>query len=192
MQEQEDRAEDDAKLMQCVAEGDTKAFNKLMQRHLSKTVRLAERMLGRSDVAEDIAQESFVRVWKNAAHFEAPERAGAQFTTWLYKIVLNLVIDEKRKRHFVAIDAAPEEMDARPHAEDRLQQKEQSIRVKKALAALPDRQRAAFILCFYEGFSNKEAAAMLKVSVKGIESLLVRARRQLREALRAEKGDQAS
>lgn len=181
-----DEANDDAMLMQRIAGGDQRAFRDLMQRHLPRTVRLAARVLGSNGAAEDVAQEAFVRVWKHAANWEDPEQAGAKFTTWLYRIVLNLCIDEKRKRTFTDIDAIPEKADETPNAEAHMQRREKSRRVKAALAQLPERQRAAFVLCFYEEYSNKDAADMLGISVKAIESLLVRARRILRALLQDE------
>jgi RNA polymerase sigma-70 factor (ECF subfamily) len=181
-----DEANDDAKLMQRIATGDQRAFRDLMQRHLSRTVRLAARILGSTGAAEDVAQEAFVRVWKHAGNWEDPKQAGAKFTTWLYRIVLNLCIDEKRKRSFTDIDAIPERADETPDAEANMQRREKAARVKAALAELPERQRAAFVLCFYEGYSNKDAADMLGISVKAIESLLVRARRSLRDLLQDE------
>jgi len=181
-----DEANDDAKLMQRIAAGDQRAFRDLMQRHLSRTVRLAARILGSTGAAEDVAQEAFVRVWKHAGSWEDPKQAGAKFTTWLYRIVLNLCIDEKRKRSFTDIDAIPECADETPDAEQDMQRREKSQRVKAALAELPERQRAAFVLCFYEDYSNKDAADMLGISVKAIESLLVRARRSLRDLLQDE------
>ena len=111
----------------------------------------------------------------------------ANFTTWLYRIVLNLCIDEKRKNRFTNIDDVPEPMDAKPGAEEKMQQQEQSKRVRAALEKLPERQRSAFVLCFYEEYSNKEAADMLGISVGAVESLLVRSRRALREDLVEEK-----
>ncbi|HEX2752438.1 MAG TPA: RNA polymerase sigma factor [Alphaproteobacteria bacterium] len=181
-----DEANDDAKLMQRIATGDQRAFRDLMQRHLSRTVRLAARILGSTGAAEDVAQEAFVRVWKHAGNWEDPKQAGAKFTTWLYRIVLNLCIDEKRKRSFADIDAIPERADETPDAEANMQRREKAARVKAALAELPERQRAAFVLCFYEDYSNKDAADMLGISVKAIESLLVRARRSLRDLLQDE------
>jgi RNA polymerase sigma-70 factor (ECF subfamily) len=181
-----DEANDDALLMQRIAAGDQQAFRDLMQRHLGRTVRLAARILGSSGAAEDVAQEAFVRVWKHAGNWEDPARAGAKFTTWLYRIVLNLCIDEKRKRSFTDIDAIPEQADETPDAEANMQRREKSQRVKAALDTLPERQRAAFVLCFYEDYSNKDAADMLGISVKAIESLLVRARRSLRDLLQDE------
>jgi len=189
MNQAEEEAKDDAQLMQRIAEGDQRAFQALMRRHLGRTVRLAARVLGSSAAAEDVAQESFLRVWKHARQWEDPETAGARFSTWLYRIVVNLCIDEKRKRRFSALDDIPEMPDTGPGAERQMERQEQSARVRAALAELPERQRAAFVLCFYEEHSNKEAADILGVGVKAVESLLVRARKTLRDRLEGEMRD---
>lgn len=178
---------DDAGLMQQVAKQDQRAFRYLMQRHLAKTVRLATRILGGTGAAEDVAQEAFIRVWKHAAAWETPEKAGAKFSTWLYRIVLNLCIDEKRKDKISFEEDMSDVVDLADNAEMVMRKKEQSARVAAALGKLPERQRAAFVLCFYEGYSNKEAADMLGVGLKAIESLMVRARRSLREDLSEER-----
>lgn len=177
----------DATLMQRVACGDEKAFQKLLRRHLASAVRLASRVLGNTSAAEDIAQQAFIRVWQHAGNFEDPEKKGARFSTWLYRIVVNLCIDEKRKRKFDNIEDLPELVDGALDAEKALRQKEQAIRVREALQQLPERQRMAFVLCFYEGYSNKEAADMMGIGLKAVESLLVRARKFLREALQEER-----
>ncbi|MBI1216006.1 MAG: RNA polymerase sigma factor [Alphaproteobacteria bacterium] len=182
-----DEAKDDAELMRRIAKGDQRAFRQLMQRHLARTVRLATRILGSTGAAEDVAQEAFIRVWKHAKNWESPDKAGAKFTTWLYRIVLNLSIDEKRKNRFADIEKIPELEDETPNAETGIARREQSKRVQLALAELPERQRSAFVLCFYEDYSNKEAAEALGISVKALESLLVRSRRTLRDSLAAEK-----
>ncbi|HYD16895.1 MAG TPA: RNA polymerase sigma factor [Patescibacteria group bacterium] len=178
-----DEAKDDAGLMRQIAGGDQRAFQRLMQRHLQRTVRLATRIMGGTLAAEDVAQEAFIRVWKHAKDWEAPSRSGAKFTTWLYRIVLNLCIDEKRKNRFSNIDDIPEPVDTGLGAQGGMEQQEQSRRVRAALDELPERQRAALVLCFYEEFSNKEAADMLGISVGAVESLLVRSRRYLRDKL---------
>ncbi len=179
--------EDDSLLMQKSAAGDTRAFARLVARHLAATVRMASRILGNTAEAEDVAQEAFLRVWKHAPAWETPERAGAQFTTWLYRIVLNLCIDHKRRQGFTPLEDLPEPADARDNAETALLRRQQSQRVRQAVDALPERQREAFVLCFYEERSNKDAADILCVSVKALESLLVRARRNLHAALETEK-----
>lgn len=179
--------EDDSRLMTLAGQGDQKAFAELMSRHLLRTVRLAARLSGSDAQADDIAQEAFMRVWRHAARWQDAEQRGARFTTWLYKIVLNLVIDAKRKRQTVAIDDLPEAADeATPNAETALQRRQERQKVEAALRQLPDRQRDAFVLCFYEEYSNREAAEALDVSVKALESLLVRARRTLRDLLTTE------
>ena len=183
----DEEAKDDAVLMRQISGGDQRAFQKLMQRHLARTVRLASRILGGTLAAEDVAQEAFIRVWKHAADWQDPSQSGAKFTTWLYRIVLNLCIDEKRKSRFSNIDDIAEPADSKPDAEEKLEQQEQSARVREALEKLPERQRAAFVLCFYEDYSNKEAADMLGISVGAVESLLVRSRRILRDELVGEK-----
>ena len=179
--------EDDAALMQKIACGDGRAFEKLVQRHLPRSVRMAARITGSATEAEDAVQEAFIRVWKHAAVWESPEAAGAQFSTWFYRIVLNLCIDYKRKRTFAPIEEIMEPDDGRDNAEANLQRRELSERVRNAVNRLPDRQRAAFVLCFYEECSNKEAAAILDISVKALESLLVRARKTLHDKLLPEK-----
>lgn len=182
-----EEAEDDADLMRRAAGGDQRAFQTLMHRHLARTVRLAARILGSTGAAEDVAQEAFIRVWKHAADWQQPHHAGAKFTTWLYRIVLNLCIDEKRKARFTGLDDLPEPADERDNAEKGLEKQERSASVRAALAELPERQRAAFVLCFYEEHSNKDAAGMLGISVKALESLLVRSRRALKDKLGQEK-----
>ncbi|MEZ0260889.1 MAG: RNA polymerase sigma factor [Alphaproteobacteria bacterium] len=179
-----DEAKDDAELMSRIAGGDQRAFEKLMRRHLVRTARLAQRILGGTQAAEDVAQEAFIRVWKHAGDWEAN---GAKFTTWLYRIVVNLCIDEKRKRSFANIEAIAEPEDGKDNAEQSMQRAERGLEVRKALEQLPERQRAAFVLCFYEEHSNKDAADILGISVKALESLLVRSRRTLRESLKEEK-----
>ncbi len=183
----EDEAKDDAELMRRIAGGDERAFQALMHRHLARTVRLAARVMGGTAAAEDVAQEAFIRVWKHAGDWLEPHQAGAKFTTWLYRIVLNLCIDEKRKNRFSDIENIPEPVDESDNAQTGIERREQSERVRAALGDLPERQRAAFVLCFYEEHSNKEAAEMLGVSVKALESLLVRSRRALKDKLVQEK-----
>lgn len=178
--------DDDAALMQKIASGDARAFESLVRRHLPRAVRTARHILGADGEAEDVAQESFLRLWRHAPGWRPAEETGAQFSTWFYRIILNLCIDHKRKQRTSPLDDTLDPPDFRDNAEDGLQRSEESERVRRSIASLPERQRAAFVLCFYEERSNKEAAAILGVSVKAVESLLVRARRQLYNDLYAE------
>lgn len=183
----QEEGQDDNALMRLCAAGDQRAFQTLMRRHLAKTVRLAARMMGSDAHAEDVAQEAFVRVWRHAPSWEDSGTAGARFTTWLYKIVLRLCIDQKRKQRFVNIDDLPEMADDRKGAEAEMEAREKRSRVQAALQGLPERQREAIVMTFYGELSNQETADALGVSVKAVESLLVRGRRALKDGLKEEK-----
>jgi RNA polymerase sigma-70 factor, ECF subfamily len=135
--------------------------------------------------AEEIAQEAFLRVWTKAPNWRSAEGdfPAARFTTWLYRVVVNLGIDRKRRPAMNALEAAGDPVDPADSALRTLEKAQLSDRVAAAVAALPERQRTALTLCFYEGLSNREAADILALSPGAVESLLVRARRSLREAL---------
>lgn len=172
----------DAALMVRVAGGDREAYARLVERYLRHAATLAFRVLYDRAEAEDVAQEAFLRVWQHAARWR-PD-GGASFKTWLNRVVVNLCIDRKRKPAMAALDDQPEPADEdRAGPYDTRLAKETGDRVAAALQRLPDRQRAAILLCFWEGESNIAAAEALGVSVGALESLLIRAKRALRTDL---------
>jgi len=175
----------DEELMIRIGNGDRVAFGELVRRHLNRAVAVAQRVTGSRGDAEEIAQEAFLRVWTKAPSWRSAEGeyAGARFTTWLHRVVVNLGIDRKRRPAMSALEAAGDPVDPAESALRSLEKAQLSRRVAAAVAALPERQRAALALCFYEGLSNREAADILALSPGAVESLLVRARRSLREAL---------
>jgi RNA polymerase sigma-70 factor (ECF subfamily) len=175
-----DEAGADEVLMVRVGEGDQPAFQVLVRRHLQRTLDLARRMTASASDAEEIAQEAFLRVWTTAPRWRIE---GAAFRTWLYRIVVNLCLDRGRRKPFAPLTDAGDPSDPAPDALAQLERQETQRRVAAAIAALPDRQRAALVLSYYEGLSNQEAAAVLRVSVSSLEALLVRARRTLRVRL---------
>jgi RNA polymerase sigma-70 factor (ECF subfamily) len=121
----------------------------------------------------------------------APSQGGsAQFTTWLSRIAINLAIDRLRRRPELPLDGAPEPLDPARSAEDALLAREQDGRLRRGIAALPERQRAAIALTYDQGLSNADGAAALGTSTGAFELLLVRARRALRDAM-ASRGDEA-
>lgn len=170
----------DEVLMVRVGQGDEPAFQVLVHRHLQRSMALARRMTGNVSDAEEVAQEAFLRVWTTARRWR-PE--GAAFRTWLYRIVVNLCLDRGRRKPFSPLEDAGDPCDPAPDALSQIEQQETVRLVADAVAGLPDRQRAALVLSYYEGLSNAEAAAVLGVSVSGLEALLVRARRGLRARL---------
>jgi RNA polymerase sigma-70 factor (ECF subfamily) len=130
---------------------------------------------------EEIAQEAFARVWSHAARWRPIGGGGnARFTTWLYRIVVNLAIDRKRRPSLAAIDEVEEPIDEADDGFAQIHRRQVSDAVAAAMARLPERQRVALALCFFEGMSNIEAGKIMSLSVGAVESLLVRARRTLR------------
>jgi RNA polymerase sigma-70 factor (ECF subfamily) len=173
----------DDELMARIAAGERAAFDRLVERHLPRCLRLAERMLGARAEAEDVAQEFFIKVWSGAARWRPAGGGGARFTTWLYRVVVNLCIDRRRRPVFAPLESAGEPPDPGEGGLAALQRRRTAARVAAAVAALPERQRAALALCFYEGLSDRAAAEILELTPGAVESLLVRARRRLRESL---------
>jgi RNA polymerase sigma-70 factor (ECF subfamily) len=169
----------DHDLMARAGRGDGRAFHVLTQRHAGRAVALARRMLGSEALAEDIVQDAFLRVWTNAPRW----RPEAAFRTWLYRIVINLCLNAKRRPAELELDAADRVADPAPPADAQLEQRERDRALNGAVDDLPPRQRAAIVLTYQEGLSNAEAASVLGVSVGGLEALLVRAKRTLRETL---------
>lgn len=171
--------------MMRVGNGDRVAFGDLVHRHLDRAVAVAQRVTGSRGDAEEVAQEAFLRVWTKAPQWRAAdgEFRGARFTTWLYRVVVNLGIDRRRRPTASPLEAAGDPADPADSALQSLEKAQLSAQVAAAVATLPDRQRAALTLCFYEGLSNREAAEILDLTPGAIESLLVRARRSLRQAL---------
>jgi len=179
-------APSDDDLVAAVARGDEQACRLLMERHLPRMVALARRMLGNRADAEDVAQEVFLRVWTHAERWQ-PGRA--QFGTWLHRVATNLCLDRLRKRRPENIDDIPEPVSGDPRPDENLERRELAERVEAALQALPERQRLAIVLSHFQGLSNIEAAEILEVSVEAVESLLGRARRQLRATLATERDE---
>ncbi|MES2895688.1 MAG: RNA polymerase sigma factor [Pseudomonadota bacterium] len=175
-----DPGDGDEALLARVAAGDPTAIRSLVAAKLPRLLALAGRMLGESAEAEDVAQETFVRAWKQARNWRP---GGARFDTWLHRVALNLCYDRLRRRREVAMDSPPDRADDGPGPDRGLQARDVGRRVAAAMAALPDRQREAVSLCHYQEVSNIEAAALMGVSVEALESLLSRGRRALRVAL---------
>jgi RNA polymerase sigma-70 factor, ECF subfamily len=141
-------------------------------------IRVAQRLLGDAAEADDIGQEAFLRVWKRAGSFDPKV---ARFTTWLYRIVLNLALDRRRKITPLPIDDAVEIRSDDPEPLTMMIENEDRQEVDAAMAALPERQRVAIALFHMEGLSVREAAQSMNVTEKALESLLVRARSAIKK-----------
>jgi RNA polymerase sigma-70 factor, ECF subfamily len=172
--------EDDAGLLVRVANGDARAYRELVDRHLRGVHAFVYRMLGNRAEAEEVCQESFLRLWSRADTFVAR----AKPSTWLYRVAHNLAIDRLRRRRETSHPLGIEEVPASERPSLHLHDKQVALAVEAALAALPERQRAAISLVHYQGLSNAEAAEVLGVKVRALESLLARGREALRQRLR--------
>lgn len=169
----------DEQLMARIAQGDQAAFRLLAQRSVPGALGLARRVLGNVADAEEVVQEAMLRVWTNAPRW----RPEARFRTWFYRIVLNLCFNRRRRAPFASLDAAGDPVDPAADAVAQLERGEQERAIADAIAALPERQRAAIVLTYHEGLSNAEAAEALGASRSAVEALLVRAKQALRLAL---------
>ena len=172
----------DAGLLKAAAAGSHAAFAEIASRHYQPVYRLAWRMTNGAADAEDMAQEAFVKLWKNPSQVR---EAGA-LKGWLMRVVANAVIDRSRKPWSGALDDAPEVADPQARPDAPLDRAQAARLVDARIAALPERQRLALSLVYFEGLNNIEAAAVLEVSVDALESLLARARRGLKDSLSAE------
>lgn len=172
----------DEVLMVSVGKGDRHAYGVLVERHLDRSNGLAARTLSNAAEAEEVVQEAFLRLWKHAPNWQPK---GAKFTTWFYRVILNLCIDvqRKRKNKLVPIEDIADPVSSDPWADESLYQGQVAHKVGKALEGLPERQRAAIALCYFQGLSNREAAEILDVNIKALESLLSRGRKALKETL---------
>jgi len=172
---------DDRALMARVGAGDSAAFGELVERHMRQVHALSWRMLGDAVEAEDVVQESFVKLWVNAKGWTP---SGGGLGAWLRRIATNACLDRLRRPRGVSDAVLAEHEDDGPSADLVIDAERRRAAVADAVRSLPDRQRAAIVLTYYEGASNAEAASVLGIGVKALESLLVRARQALSATLR--------
>lgn len=183
-----DESDLDFALMERIGAGDHTAFRQLVERHQLAVIGTVTKMLGNASDSEDIAQQVFLRIWRNAKRY----RPDAKFTTYLFTITRNLVFNETRRRarkREISSDEREESSsqqieerpELRPDAE--LLQAELQSAVDAAIAALPETQRLAVVLRRYEQLSYEEIAETLNLSVSAVKSLLFRARTTLRDTL---------
>ncbi len=168
-------------LMLRTGTGDRDAVRQLLERHRGRVLVFAARALGERAAAEDVAQETFLRLWTHAARWQPNARP----STWLHRVALNLCLDRLGRAPAVGLDEIAEPTDPKPSPVAQVHAREIGHHVNAALAQLPAQQRFAITLCHYQGLRNDEAADVMGISVEAIESLLARGRRTLRARLGA-------
>lgn len=178
--------------MRSLRNGEERALNVLMDRWQMPLRRFLYRYLHNMDDACDVAEETFVRVYRHREKF----RPGAKFSTWMFSIALNLSRDHARRgraRPLILLEedaliaASARSIDAENAGPDTdLLRAETAAAVRGAIDSLPEPLKAAVLLCEYEDLSHAEAAAAAGCSTKAIETRLYRARQRLRDALRGQ------
>jgi RNA polymerase sigma-70 factor, ECF subfamily len=179
----------DAELMLRVKDGDSASFGLLLEKHRSPVVHFLYRMIQNRAVAEELAQEVFLRVYRSRATYEPT----AKFTTWLFRIAthlaLNALRDGKHERFQERLDDGSPELqvrqlpDSRPSVEEHMVYQAKLDEVRRAVALLPDKQRAAVLMHKYEELEYSQIAKVLNCSESAVKSLLFRAYEALRARL---------
>jgi RNA polymerase sigma-70 factor, ECF subfamily len=181
--------EHDAQLMMKVREGDNASFAALLHRHRTPVVHFIYRMVPNQSVAEDLAQEVFLRVYRSRASYEPT----AKFTTWLFRIAthvtLNWIRDRKNEKAQESLDEESQEGVSRQIADQQLTAEQRMIQearlkdVRQAIESLPEKQRAAVIMHKYEEMDYSQISRALECSESAVKSLLFRAYETLRSRL---------
>jgi len=187
------KAMSDAEIMLRVREGDDAGFNFLIEKYRKPIVNFMYRMVHNQAVAEELAQDVFLRVYRSRETY----RAEAKFTTWLYRIATNLGVnyarDTKHERSAQTIyldqpdqetGTTPDVADMHAGAEEEMVRDERMRAIRKHVMALPERQRTAVLMHKYQGLDYKEIGAVLHLSESATKSLLFRAYQTLRERLK--------
>jgi RNA polymerase sigma-70 factor (ECF subfamily) len=184
----------DAALAARLAARDAAALREVIALHAAALHRVAYRMTGDAHEAEDIVQEAVLRLWDQAPKIAARHPVGSQAAGtlrlggWLQRVVTNLAIDRLRRTRRLSDGEVPDSADDAPLADALIAADERDGQARALVLALPERQRAAIVLTYYEELPNAEAAEAMDMNIKAFESLLHRARAALRQAF-ASQGD---
>lgn len=173
----------DEHIIRSIVNGDPHAFKELYKSHNERVYNLALSYAQEVHGAEEITQDVFTKVYRNASKF----KGGSSVSTWLYRITVNTSLNhiKRNKRHrFSHLDSEKEDFPHFDHPGVNLENKENARFLFKAIESLSTNQKTAFLLSYVEGLPRKEVAAIMDVSLKSVESLLQRAKQNLRERLK--------
>jgi RNA polymerase sigma-70 factor (ECF subfamily) len=174
---------DDHALLEQVRQGDHEAFSVLVHRHTDRFYQLAYRYLQQRSAAEDIVQDAFLKVWEDPGRWR-PEH-GTRFTTWFHRVVVNLCLDWQKRKRPQSLDESAPLRDEREGQDSAVLRAQEQQLLERAIAQLPERQRTALNLCFEENLSNQEAADLMGLNLKALQSLIMRAKTTLKQRLKA-------
>ena len=173
---------DDGELLAALQEGSHPAFAELVKRHTDRFYRLAFRYLQNKAAAEDVVQDAFLKLWEDPSRWQ-PDK-NTKFTTWFYRVVVNLCLDWRKRKRPVELNEELVLIDQSETADQAMLRNEEQRVLEKEIAALPERQRMALNLCFGEGLSNQDAAEVMGLNLKALQSLIMRAKTTLRERMK--------
>lgn len=183
LRSRDDSPEDnDTALVQAVLRGERTAFDQLVIRYHELAYGLAYRMVQQTELAEDIVQDCFIKVWQQAGQWQ-PEQG--KFSTWLYQIVRNQSLDVLRSaaHRYNEPLTAEDELEAPQQIANAFAHQQQQAQFQQALSLLKIDQRTAIALVYQTGLSNKTAAQVMDLQLKAFESLLGRAKSRLKQTL---------
>lgn len=168
----------DEQLAEWVQSGNHSAFAQLVERNTNRFYRIAYRYLKDKNDAEDMIQTAFLKFWQQPLKWDPNKNA--RFVVWFYRVVINLCLDHLKKKKPDLYSEELQTPSSRPNPEEDLRLEQKQKILEKFLTELPERQQTALNLCFYEGLSNQEAADVMGVKLKALQSLLMRAKSTLR------------
>lgn len=178
----------DLELVRLFQQGDESAFNHLVLRYQEKIYWVARRFINEHDGADDVAQEVFVKAYESLKEF----RSESSFYTWLYRITVNIALNVLRRnkvKQFFRIDELFEPEDVGSGAPDELlERKEERTLIEQAIATLPEKQKAVFLLRYYEEMPYEEIAKVLKTSIGGLKANYFHAVKKIEEYLKRAHG----
>ncbi len=173
----------DISLVRRFKQGDQRAFNRIVNRYQQRLYYLALRMVNNHEDAADISQDAFVKAYEGLSKFQE----NSSLYTWLYRIVVNFAINHQRKKRLRAFirleDVKPLSASPSGSPDKMLEQNELAHAVDKAIQGLPERQKAIFILRYYENLSHREIAEIVGRSVGSVKASYFHAVNKLRKEL---------
>ncbi|MCZ6776718.1 MAG: sigma-70 family RNA polymerase sigma factor [Ignavibacteria bacterium] len=176
----------DLELVQEVRNGKRQAFTELMRRYQQRVYWTARRIVGRHEDADDVTQETFIKAYLALGDF----RGDSSFFTWLYRIALNLSLNAVRKQQMLKYlrqsDIINRILPARANPDQELEAKETESRLQQAIAFLPEKQKAVFVMRYYDGMSYEDISKVLKTSVGGLKANYFHALRKIQEFIKDE------
>ena len=175
-------SQSDVELLKEIANLDHDAFSELVRRYSKKLYYIAYRILDNRNDAEDIVQEAFLKLWDNPGIWK--ENYNNRFSTFFYRVVTNKSIDHKRRSSYRHHEELEDYHTGSMSTDKIIETKNKNELINRYIHELPERQQLALNLCYYENLSSTEAAEIMELSPKGIQSLILRAKENLRNKLK--------